>query len=119
MPDINPAELSRPAMSLSTPILANKSITVSASLKPAKASQIIPPRIDLEQAYLSLKGAIGSEAWKIYKNATTQFLIGTHCVVSHHTALRRIALRRAALHGLRCRGIANEDMSNVFPCRSP
>lgn len=77
MPDINPADLSRPAVSLSTPILSNKSITVSSSLKPAKAGQTIPPRIELEQAYTSLRMAVGNEQWKIYKTATTQFFIGT------------------------------------------
>ncbi|CAK7198522.1 hypothetical protein SEUCBS139899_001185 [Sporothrix eucalyptigena] len=76
MPDINPADLSRPAVSLSTPILSSKSITVSSALKPAKSGQSIPPRIELEQAYTSLRMAIGSEQWKIYKAATTQFLIG-------------------------------------------
>ncbi|ERS95936.1 hypothetical protein HMPREF1624_07471 [Sporothrix schenckii ATCC 58251] len=76
MPDINPADLSRPAVSLSTPILSNKSITVSSSLKPSKAGQSIPPRIELEQAYTSLRMAVGNEQWKIYKTATTQFLIG-------------------------------------------
>ncbi|CAK7211817.1 hypothetical protein SBRCBS47491_001251 [Sporothrix bragantina] len=76
MPDINPADLSRPAVGLSTPILSNKSITVSSALKPAKAGQSIPPRIELEQAYTSLRMAIGNEQWKIYKAATTQFLIG-------------------------------------------
>ncbi|CAK7564458.1 MAG: hypothetical protein SEPTF4163_002351 [Sporothrix epigloea] len=76
MPDINPADLSRLAGGLSTPILSNKSITVASSSKPAKAGQSIPPRIELEQAYTSLRMAIGNEQWKIYKTATTQFLIG-------------------------------------------
>ncbi|EFX02578.1 transcriptional co-activator [Grosmannia clavigera kw1407] len=76
MPDINPADLSRPSIGLSTPILANKSITVSASSLKPKTSQIIPPRIELEPAYTALKAAVGSDHWKAYKDATTQFLIG-------------------------------------------
>lgn len=75
MPDINPADLSRPAMGLSTPVLANKSITVSSSIKP-KTSQIIPPRIELEQAYTALKSAISADEWKAYKTTSTQFFIG-------------------------------------------
>lgn len=81
MPDsgINPSEtLSRPSVSLSTPILSNKSITVSApSLQKApKTSQLIPARIDLEPIYTKLKAHIDPEQWPIYKEATTQFLIG-------------------------------------------
>ncbi|KAI0134269.1 transcriptional regulator of RNA polII, SAGA, subunit-domain-containing protein [Xylariales sp. AK1849] len=75
MPDIDPAALSRPSVSLSTPIL--KSITVSApsSQKP-KTSQIIPARIDLEPLYAALKSAIGPEQWVVYKDSTTQFMLG-------------------------------------------
>ncbi len=77
MPDINPAELSRPAIGLTTPILPNKSITPSAvSLqKPAK-SVSIPARVDLEPLYIALKAAVGHEHWAVYKETTTQFLIG-------------------------------------------
>lgn len=81
MPDINPAELSRPAVSLSTPTLSNKTITVSTpstTTKATKTSQIIPPRIDLEPIYAALKSAIGNEQWTSYKDATTQFFIGQH-----------------------------------------
>lgn len=76
MPDIDPAALSRPSVSLSTPIL--KSITVSApsSQKVTKTSQIIPARIDLEPLYTALKSAIGSEQWTLYKESTTQFILG-------------------------------------------
>ncbi|ORY57251.1 transcriptional regulator of RNA polII, SAGA, subunit-domain-containing protein [Pseudomassariella vexata] len=80
MPDISnaldPAALSRPSVNLSTPIL--KSITVSApsSQKVTKTSQIIPTRIDLEPLYTALKSAIGSEQWTIYKESTTQFILG-------------------------------------------
>ncbi|EON98200.1 putative transcriptional co-activator protein [Phaeoacremonium minimum UCRPA7] len=78
MPDINPADLSRPAISLSTPILSTKSITVSgpALQKAPKTSQIIPARIDLEPIYTALKAAIGAEQWAAYKEATTQFFLG-------------------------------------------
>lgn len=79
MPDINPADLSRPAVSLSTPTLASKTITVSTpstNPKPIKTSQIIPARIDLEPIYAALKSAVGNEAWAKYKESITQFLIG-------------------------------------------
>ncbi|KAF9882046.1 transcriptional co-activator [Colletotrichum karsti] len=78
MPDIDPAALSsRPSVNLSTPTLSTKSITVQppGSLK-TKASQIIPARIDLEPLYAALKQAIGLEAWVVYKESTTEFLIG-------------------------------------------
>ncbi|KAI0472723.1 transcriptional regulator of RNA polII, SAGA, subunit-domain-containing protein [Xylariaceae sp. FL0804] len=76
MPDIDPAALSRQAVSISTPTL--KSITVSApsAQKIAKISQIIPARIDLEPLYASLKSAIGNEQWNTYKDSTTQFILG-------------------------------------------
>ncbi|KAI1389935.1 transcriptional regulator of RNA polII, SAGA, subunit-domain-containing protein [Hypoxylon trugodes] len=76
MPDIDPAALSRPSVTLSTTTL--KSITVSAqpSQKVPKTSQIIPARIDLEPLYTALKSAIGNEQWNAYKEATTQFVLG-------------------------------------------
>jgi transcriptional coactivator HFI1/ADA1 len=79
MPDIDPAALSRPSISLSTPILSTKSITVSApgSQKTSKTSQIIPARIELEPLYAALKQVIGAEAWVVYKESTTEFFIGT------------------------------------------
>lgn len=78
MPDIDPAALSRPSASLSTPILSTKSLSVSApgAVKPIKTSQLIPARIDLEPLYTALKAAIGPEQWLIYKESTTEFLIG-------------------------------------------
>ncbi|KAF9770388.1 hypothetical protein IL306_012073 [Fusarium sp. DS 682] len=78
MPDIDPAALSRPSVSLSTPILSNKTLTgsVSGAPKIAKSSQIIPARIDLEPLYTALKAAIGNEKWTTYKESTTEFLIG-------------------------------------------
>ena len=78
MPDIDPAALSRPSISLSTPILATKSLaaSVSSSQKVTKTSQIIPARIDLEPLYAALKSAIGVENWVVYKESTTEFLIG-------------------------------------------
>ncbi|KAI0885500.1 transcriptional regulator of RNA polII, SAGA, subunit-domain-containing protein [Annulohypoxylon maeteangense] len=76
MPDIDPAALSRPSITLSTPTL--KSITVSAptTQKVPKTSQIIPARIDLEPLYTALKSAIGNEQWNTYKESTTQFILG-------------------------------------------
>ncbi|KAK5987457.1 Transcriptional coactivator HFI1/ADA1-like protein [Cladobotryum mycophilum] len=78
MPDIDPAALSRPSASLSTPILSTKSLTITApgSQKAPKTSQIIPARIDLEPLYTALKAAIGPEQWLIYKESTTEFLTG-------------------------------------------
>ena len=80
MVDIDPAALSRPSVSVSTPILQNKTINVSApSLhKPVKTSQLIPARIDLEPIYTALKVSIGAEQWVVYKETITNFLIGTH-----------------------------------------
>ncbi|KAL1837200.1 hypothetical protein VTK73DRAFT_4767 [Phialemonium thermophilum] len=77
--DINPATIiSRPSISLSTPVLSTKSITVSAPSvqKAPKTSQLIPPRIDLEPIYTKLKALIEPEQWPVYRDATTQFLIG-------------------------------------------
>ncbi|KAF4961992.1 hypothetical protein FSARC_9898 [Fusarium sarcochroum] len=78
MPDIDPAALSRPSVSLSTPILSNKTLagSVPGAPKIAKSSQIIPARIDLEPLYTALKVAIGIEKWTIYKESTSEFLIG-------------------------------------------
>ncbi|CZS78492.1 unnamed protein product [Fusarium graminearum] len=78
MPDIDPAALSRPSVSLSTPILSNKTLAGSLPGAPkiAKSSQIIPARIDLEPLYTALKAAIGNEKWAIYKESTSEFLIG-------------------------------------------
>ncbi|KAG5925122.1 hypothetical protein E4U42_004461 [Claviceps africana] len=78
MPDIDPAALSRPAVSLSTPTLASKALSITApgSGKPVKTSQIIPARIDLEPLYTALKSAIGGEQWLLYKESTAEFLIG-------------------------------------------
>lgn len=78
MPDIDPAALSRPSISLPTPTLASKTITVSApgSQKVIKTSQIIPPRIDLEPLYTALKAAIPADQWLAYKEAISEFLLG-------------------------------------------
>lgn len=79
MVDINPAALSRPSISLSTPILSNKSINVSVPSihKAPKTSQLIPARVDLEPIYTKLKSSIGAEQWPTYKESITNFLIGT------------------------------------------
>jgi len=82
MPDIDPAALSRPTVGLTTPILPNKTLvgSVPGAPKIAKSSQIIPARIDLEPLYTALKAAIGNEKWAIYKESTSEFLIGRY----HH-----------------------------------
>ena len=80
MPDIDPAALSRPSVTLTTPIL--KSITVSPSASKVTKSQIIPARIDLEPLYASLKAAIGAEQWTTYKDSTTQYILGMSGLVS-------------------------------------
>jgi transcriptional coactivator HFI1/ADA1 len=78
MVDINPAALSRPSISLSTPVLSKQSINVSVPSihKAPKTSQLIPARIELEPIYTALKAAIGAEQWSTYKEAITNFLIG-------------------------------------------
>ncbi|KAL6810795.1 transcriptional regulator of RNA polII, SAGA, subunit domain-containing protein [Trichoderma sp. SZMC 28013] len=78
MPDIDPAALSRPSVSVSTPVLSTKTLTLTApgSQKAVKTSQIIPARIDLEPLYAALKAAISSEQWLVYKESTTEFLTG-------------------------------------------
>ncbi|KAJ3567223.1 hypothetical protein NPX13_g6845 [Xylaria arbuscula] len=77
MPDIDPAALSsRPAASISTPVLKTITVSTPATQKITKTSQIIPARIDLEPLYTSLKAAIGIEQWNTYKDASTQFVLG-------------------------------------------
>ncbi|KAH7326285.1 transcriptional regulator of RNA polII, SAGA, subunit-domain-containing protein [Stachybotrys elegans] len=78
MPDIDPAALSRPTVSLSTPILSTKTLSITApgSQKTPKTSQIIPARIDLEPLYSALKSAIGPEQWLVYKDSLSNFLLG-------------------------------------------
>ncbi|KAF2973496.1 hypothetical protein GQX73_g220 [Xylaria multiplex] len=77
MPDIDPAALSsRPSVSVSTPVLKTITVSTPATQKITKTSQIIPARIDLEPLYTSLKAAIGIEQWNIYKDSTTQFILG-------------------------------------------
>ncbi|POR34621.1 Transcriptional coactivator HFI1/ADA1 [Tolypocladium paradoxum] len=78
MPDIDPAALSRPAVTLSTPVLATKSLSINATgtAKVTKTSQIIPARIDLEPLYSALKAAISNEQWLVYKESTAEFLTG-------------------------------------------
>ncbi|EQL04142.1 hypothetical protein OCS_00166 [Ophiocordyceps sinensis CO18] len=78
MPDIDPAALSRPTVTLSTPVLSNKALSLNAAgtAKMTKSSQIIPARIDLEPLYSVLKAAVGSEQWAVYKEAPAEFLIG-------------------------------------------
>lgn len=78
MSDIDPAALSRPAVTLSTPVPSAKPLAVgpAGAAKVTKASQIIPARIELEPLYSALKAAIGSEQWLLYKESTAGFLTG-------------------------------------------
>ena len=78
MPDIDPAALSRPAVTLSTPVLSTKSLSINATgaAKVTKTSQIIPARIDLEPLYGALKAAVSSEQWLVYKESIAEFLTG-------------------------------------------
>lgn len=76
MPDIDPAALSRPSISVQTPLLSTKSLTNLGSAQKSKSSQI-PGRIDLEPLYSELKAGIGAEHWQIYKETTTEFFIGS------------------------------------------
>lgn len=83
MPDIDPAALSsRPSVHLSTPVLKTITVSTPATQKITKTSQIIPARIDLEPLYTSLKIAIGPERWNAYKDATTQFMLGSFCLAA-------------------------------------
>ena len=92
MVDINPAALSRPSISLSTPVLSKQSINVSVPSihKAPKTSQLIPARIDLEPIYTALKASIGAEQWSTYKESITNFLIGTTPPSSAH--LRQLGM---------------------------
>ncbi|PHH89050.1 hypothetical protein CDD83_6718 [Cordyceps sp. RAO-2017] len=78
MPDIDPAALSRPTVTLSTPVLSAKSLSINAAgtAKITKTSQIIPARIELEPLYSALKAAVGAEQWAVYTEATAEFLTG-------------------------------------------
>lgn len=77
MPDIDPAALSRPAVSLSTPTMAAKTLAMGASggaLK--KASQIIPPRIDLEPYYAAVRAFVPNDKWALYKETLCNLAYG-------------------------------------------
>ena len=77
MPDIDPAALSRAATGSGdavTPLISSKTI-LPPSITKAKASNHVPPRIDLEPLYTALKGAIG-ENWATYKEAVSSFMMG-------------------------------------------
>jgi transcriptional coactivator HFI1/ADA1 len=93
MVDINPAALSRPSISLSTPVLSKQSINVSVPSihKAPKTSQLIPARIDLEPIYTALKAGVGAEQWSTYKESITNFLIGTTPPPNAH--LRQLGMR--------------------------
>ncbi|KAH9892299.1 transcriptional regulator of RNA polII, SAGA, subunit-domain-containing protein [Xylariomycetidae sp. FL2044] len=76
MPDIDPAALSRPSASLSTPVLKSITVSAPATQKVTKTSQIIPARIDLEPLYKDLRAAIGNEHWNTYKDSLSHFIQG-------------------------------------------
>ena len=78
MPDIDPAALSRPAIS-TTPILPPKTISASSAPSAPKPSKLshVPPRIDLEPLYTALKQAIG-EHWTTYKESISLFVMGAY-----------------------------------------
>lgn len=82
MPDIDPAALSRPSVLLTTPIMKSITVQTPSAQKVTKTSQIIPARIDLEPLYTALKAAIGPEQWTIYKDSTTQFILGRWLLLS-------------------------------------
>jgi transcriptional coactivator HFI1/ADA1 len=71
--------LSRPSINVSTPVLSKQTINVSipSVQKTPKSSQLIPARIDLEPIYTALKASIGAEQWPTYKEAISNFFIGT------------------------------------------
>ena len=81
MPDIDPAALSRPSISSSTPILPPKSLSIvpppsSAATKTMSTkTERIPPRIDLEPLYVALKKEVG-ERWREYSEAVGRFVMG-------------------------------------------
>jgi transcriptional coactivator HFI1/ADA1 len=76
MPDIDPAALSRPSISSSTPILPPKPINsmVGSAQKFTKTSAV-PTRIDLEPLYSALRNAIGDN-WATYKEAVGRYVLG-------------------------------------------
>lgn len=85
MPDIDPAALSRPSVTVETPTLANKSINVNGLgvQKPSKASSI-PSRIDLEPYYAAVKTFIPSDKWALYKETVANLAFGMY--YEHHSS---------------------------------
>lgn len=84
MPDIDPAALSRPSISVGTPTLPTKSISVNASGLPKhKTSQIIPPRIDLQPFYAAVKAFIPADKWTLYKQAISGLAYGMYAPNGH------------------------------------
>lgn len=77
MPDIDPAALSRPSMTVETPTLSNKSININGLglQKPIKASSI-PSRIDLEPYYAAVKAFIPADKWALYKETVANLAFG-------------------------------------------
>ena len=80
MPDINPADLSRPDP-ITTAVPASLSLSKANGTSPlvttksAKAVNTVQ-RIDLEPLYTGLKSAIGDN-WGKYKDAISLFILGT------------------------------------------
>jgi transcriptional coactivator HFI1/ADA1 len=121
MPDIDPAALSRPSVNLSTPILSNKSLSISApgSQKTPKTSQIIPARIDLEPLYTALKSAIGPEQWLIWAYATAEFFQGRLNQVEYSERLDPILSGgKEHLHNQLIAGILG-NVTREMPDQSP
>ncbi|KFY74200.1 hypothetical protein V499_05760 [Pseudogymnoascus sp. VKM F-103] len=78
MPDIDPAALSRPSLTSTTPILPPKSLSIVPPSAPKTSkSNHVPPRIDLEPLYTALKAAVG-ENWATYKEAVSLFVMGQY-----------------------------------------
>lgn len=82
MPDIDPAALGRLDGTMipngsSTPVTASKTLP-GATPSSAKANKTAAPtpRIDLEPIYTSLKSAVSSHYWSIYKDAISGFILG-------------------------------------------
>lgn len=77
MPDIDPAALSRPSISISTPALSTKSLNGPAPKPTLKLGPTVPARMDLEPIYTQLKTQIGKDQWLFYKQTLDDFLHGS------------------------------------------
>lgn len=113
---MNPAELSRPAIGLTTPVLTHKSITVSAPVlqKTPKIGTAVPARIDLEPVYSALKSALGPEQWLVYKETIPQFLVGMSDPIHPPISLLHCAIAIAPTPSLAMRCITSPACSAPF-----